>query len=105
LTTASTTGRSRQGTRTALLWLLFLVQAAACLLAAVALLVTRWLLVVAGAAALMAGTIVGFVLARTVGIFGFHLTFSSGLANTVLIVEAAALVLLGLTGWVLRSSR
>ena len=31
-----------------------------------------------GTAALMAGTIVGFVLARTVGIFGFHLTFSRG---------------------------
>jgi hypothetical protein len=137
VTTASTTGRSRPGTRTALLWLLylcdaglliasglihlhlwdiayrhvktldvlFLVQAGACLLAAAALLVTRWLLVVAGAAALMAGTIVGFVLARTVGIFGFHLTFSSGLANTVLIVEAAALVLLGLTGWLMLTSR
>ena len=26
-------------------------------------------------------TIVGFVLARTVGLFGFHLTFSSALAN------------------------
>lgn len=33
------------------------------------LLITRHLLVVLGAAALMAGTIVGFVLARTVGIF------------------------------------
>ena len=41
-------------------------------------------------AALMAGTIVGFILARPVGIFGFHLTFSSGLAWTVLIVEGRA---------------
>ena len=41
---------------------------------------------------------VGFVLARTVGIFGFHLTFSSGLAWTVLMVEAAgACVMLLLT--------
>ena len=56
---------------------LFLVQTALCLLAALTLLITRHLLVVLGAAALMAGTIVGFVLARTVGIFGFHLTFSS----------------------------
>jgi hypothetical protein len=42
---------------------LFLVQVVLCLLAAVTLLVTRHLLVVAGAAALMAGTMVGFVLA------------------------------------------
>jgi hypothetical protein len=84
---------------------LFLVQVAACLLAAVALLATRWLLVVAGAAVLMAGTIVGFVLARTVGIFGFHLTFSSGLAYTVLIVEAVAVVMLSLTGWLMLTGR
>ena len=45
----------------------------------------------------MAGTIVGFILARTVGIFGFHLTFSSGLARTVLIVEGAGVVMLLLT--------
>ena len=76
---------------------LFLVQVVACLLAAVALLVTRHLLVVLGAAALMAGTMAGFLLARSVGIFGFHLTFSSGLAYAVLVVEAAALVMLGLT--------
>lgn len=77
--------------------MLFLVQVAACLLAALALLVTRHLLVVLGALALMAGTIVGFILARTVGIFGFRLTFSTGLANTVLVVEAAAIVLLTVT--------
>jgi len=137
MTTASTTRRTRRGSRTALLWLLclgdagllvtsglihlhlwdiayrhvktldvlFLVQVVACLLAAVAVLVTRRLLVVAGAAALMAGTMAGFVLARTVGIFGFHLTFSSGLAYTVLIVEAAALVLLVLTGWLMLAGR
>jgi Na+/glutamate symporter len=63
---------------------LFLVQVVACLLAAVVLLVTRHLLVVLGAAALMAGTMVGFLLARSVGIFGFHLTFSSGLVMLVL---------------------
>jgi hypothetical protein len=78
---------------------LFLVQVVLCLLAALTLLVTRHLLVVLGAAALMAGTIVGFALARTVGIFGFRLTFSSGLADTVLVVEAVAVVLLALTGW------
>ena len=78
---------------------LFLVQVVLCLLAAVTLLVTRHLLVVAGAAALMAGTMVGFVLARAVGIFGFRLTFSSGLAYTVLVVEAAGVVMLVLTAW------
>ena len=78
---------------------LFLVQVVLCLLAALVLLITRHLLVVLGAAALMAGTIVGFLLARSVGIFGFRLTFSSGLAYTVLVVEAAAVVMLALTGW------
>ncbi len=53
------------------------------------------------AAVLMAGTIVGFVLARTAGIFGFHLTFSSGLAYTVLVIEAAAVILLGITAWLM----
>jgi len=80
---------------------LFLVQVAACLLAAIALLVFRRLIIVLGAAALMAGTIVGFVLARTVGIFGFHLTFSSGLAYTVLVIEIAAVILLGITAWLM----
>jgi hypothetical protein len=76
---------------------LFLVQAAAAIVAAVAVLVTRQLLVVVAAALLMTGTIVGFILARTTGIFGFHLAFSSGLADTVLIIEAAAVVALSVT--------
>ena len=76
---------------------LFLVQVAACLVAAIAVLALRRLIVVLGAAALMAGTIVGFILARTVGIFGFHLTFSSGLAYTVLVIEAVAVIMLGIT--------
>jgi hypothetical protein len=131
VTTIHSTRSPRQGTRSGLMWLLylgdagllvasglihlhlwdiayrhvktldvlFLVQVVLCLLAALALLVTRHLLVVLGAAALMAGTIVGFVLARTVGIFGFRLTFSSGLADTVLVVEGAAVVLLAVTAW------
>ncbi len=84
---------------------LFLIQVALALLAAVALLITRHLLVVLGSAALMAGTMVGFLLARTVGIFGFRLTFSSGLAYAVLVVEASAVVLLVLTGWLQRKHR
>ena len=66
---------------------------------------TRHLLVVLGAAALMAGTIVGFLLARSVGIFGFRLTFSSGLAYTVLAVEAAGVVVLALTAWLQLAQR
>jgi hypothetical protein len=81
---------------------LFLVQVVAALVFAVALLVTRHLLVVAASLLLMAGTIVGFILARSVGIFGFKLTFTSGLANTVLIIEIAAVVLLAITGWLIR---
>jgi hypothetical protein len=80
---------------------LFLVQVVACLLAAAAVPATRRLLVVAGAAVLMAGTIAGFLLARSVGIFGFHLTFSSGLAYTVLVIEALAIVFLSLTAWLM----
>ena len=134
MTTIQSTRRPGQGTRTGLMWLLyladagllvasglihlhlwdiayrhvatldvlFLVQVFLCALAAVALLVTRHLLVVLAAAALMAGTIVGFALARTVGIFGFKLTFSSGLADTVLAVEAAGVLMLALTGWLQR---
>jgi hypothetical protein len=81
---------------------LFLVQVVAALLLAVTLLVTRHLLAVVASLLLMAGTIVGFLLARTVGIFGFKLTFTSGLANTVLIIEVAAVVLLARTGVLMR---
>lgn len=83
---------------------LFLVQVAAALLAAITLLVTRHVLVVAGSLALMAGTIVGFILVRTVGLFGFKLTFTSGLAVTVLIIEIAAIILLTITGMLLLRS-
>jgi len=83
---------------------LFLVQVALALAAAVVLLITRQLLVVLGAILLMAGTIVGFILARTVGIFGFRLTFSSGLAYTVLIIEAAAIIMLIVTAAAQRRS-
>jgi hypothetical protein len=62
---------------------LFLVQVAACLV-------------------LMAGTIVGFILARSVGIFGFKLHITTGLANTVLIIEIAGVILLAITGLLMR---
>jgi hypothetical protein len=83
---------------------LFRVQVIAALLLAVAPVVTRHLLAVTASFVLMAGTIVGIILARTVGIFGFKLGFSSGLANTVLDIEIAAVVLLAVTGWLVRGS-
>ncbi len=81
---------------------LFLVQVIAALVLALALLASRRLLVVLASLLLMAGTIVGFLLARSVGIFGFKLTFSSGLANTVLIIEIAAVILLAITALLMR---
>jgi len=84
---------------------LFLLQVAAALVIAVAILVTRHILAVAAGLLLMAGTIVGFILARTVGIFGFKLPFSSGLANTVLIIEIVAVIMLAVTAALLRGSR
>jgi hypothetical protein len=83
---------------------LFLVQVAAAIVLALALLLTRHILVVAASLLLMAGTIVGFILARSVGIFGFKLTFSSGLANTVLVIEIVAVVMLAITGLLMRSA-
>jgi hypothetical protein len=80
---------------------LFLVQVIATLLIAVALVATRRLIVVAAAFLLMGGTIVGFILVRTVGLFNFKLGFTSGLAATVLVVEAVAMVMTAITAWVI----
>jgi hypothetical protein len=80
---------------------LFIVQFASCLVIAAALLVTRHILVAFAGVALMAGTIVGFVLARTVGIFDFRLRFSTTLANQVLVVEISAVAVGLVTAWVM----
>lgn len=77
---------------------LFLVQAIAALVLAVAIVATRHILAIGAGLALVAGTIAGFFLARTVGLFGFKLTFTSGLATTVLVIEIMAIVTLALTG-------
>ena len=85
---------------------LFLVQVIATLLTAIALVATRRLIVVAAAFLLMGGTIVGFILVRTVGLFNFKLGFTSGLAATVLVVEVIAMVMTAITAWVMtRSAR
>jgi hypothetical protein len=81
---------------------LFLVQVAATLLFAVALLVLRRLIVVLASLALMVGTIAGFIMARTVGIFGFKDPSSTTLAIEVLVVELAAIVALATTAWLIR---
>jgi hypothetical protein len=78
---------------------LFIVQFVSCLVLASALLVTRHILVAFAAVALMAGTIVGFILARTVGIFGFKLPYSTTLANQVLVVEIVGVAIGLLTMW------
>ncbi len=44
------------------------------------------------------------MLARTSGIFGFHLAFSSGLAYAALIIEAVAVVFLLVTAAVMTRS-
>ena len=78
---------------------LFLVQAIGTFVAAIVLLITRNFLIAAGCALLMAGTIVGFLLAKTVGIFGFKLPYITTEAWIVLVIEAVAVVLLAITAW------
>jgi hypothetical protein len=73
---------------------LFLVQAVAALLGAVALGATRRLFVVAGSVALMVGTIIGFILADTVGLFGFTLRVVTGWASLALASEALSAAVL-----------
>jgi hypothetical protein len=77
---------------------LFLIQVAATILMAIVLLITRHLLVVLASLALMAGTIVGFVLADTVGIFGFKIPVTTTIAIEVLVIEIAGVILLAITG-------
>jgi hypothetical protein len=78
---------------------LFIVQFVSCLVVAAALLVTRHILAALASVGLLGGTIVGFILVRTVGLFGFKLPYSTTLANQVLIVEAAGVVVGRLTAW------
>ncbi len=55
-----------------------MVQAVAAFVLAVALVATRLVAVALGCVALMLGTTVGFILADTVGIFGFKLPVVTG---------------------------
>jgi hypothetical protein len=76
---------------------LFLVQVIAAFVIGITTIATRHALALVAGAGLCAGTILGFILVRTVGLFGFKLGFSSGEANTVLVIEAIAVVLLLVT--------
>ena len=77
---------------------LFLVQAVAALVLAVVLVVARVVVVALACMALMLGTVVGFILADTVGIFGFKLPAVTGWAYEALIAELLSAVVLGVSG-------
>jgi hypothetical protein len=82
---------------------LFLVQAVAALVLAVVLVVARVVVVALACIALMLGTLVGFILADTVGLFGFTLPVVTGWAYEALVCELLSALLLSVL--VLRSWR
>jgi hypothetical protein len=69
---------------------LFLVQTAAAFAGAVLLVFTRMAAVMLASALLMLGTLGGFVLADTVGIFSFKLPEATGCAYLALVAEVLA---------------
>jgi hypothetical protein len=84
---------------------LFLLQVISAFVIAVVILASRHLLAVAAGLGLVLGTILGFVLVLTTGLFGFKLPFISGEAWTVLVVEAVAVITLAVTGRLLLARR
>jgi hypothetical protein len=80
---------------------LFLVQAVAALVLAVVLVVARVVVVALACMALMVGTMVGFIFAVSVGIFGFMLQIVTAWAYEALGAELLSTVVLGVL--VLRS--
>jgi hypothetical protein len=82
---------------------LFLVQAVAALVLAVVLVLARVVVVALACMALMVGTLVGLILAATVGIFGFTLHIVTAWAYEALGAELLSTVALGVL--VLRSWR
>ncbi len=78
---------------------LFLVQAIAGLILGVALALWRRAVLALAALGLMAGTIVGFILVVTVGLFGFKLHDITGWAVLALVVEGLAVVLSATAVW------
>jgi hypothetical protein len=82
---------------------LFLVQAVAAMVLALVLIVTRVVVVALACMTLMVGTMVGFVLAASVGIFGFTLQILTAWAYGALGTELLSALVLGVL--VLRSWR
>ena len=77
---------------------LFLLQVIAAFVIAVGVLASRHILAVIAGLGLVIGTIIGFILVITIGLFNFKLPFISGEAWTTLVVEAVAIVTLTATG-------
>jgi hypothetical protein len=80
---------------------LFLVQAFSALVVALALVAIRRAVVLALALALMIGTLLGFVLVLTTGLFGFHLGFVSGWAYLTMGAECLAVALIAVIASIL----
>ena len=86
----------------AMLGPLFMVQAVAALVLAVVLVVTRTVAVALACVVLMLGTVFGFLLADTVGLFGFTLPVVTAWAYEALVTEllsAAVLSVLVVRSW------
>jgi hypothetical protein len=77
---------------------LFLVQGISAVIVALALVALRRGWVVVAALGLMIGTLIGFILVITTGLFGFKLGFVSGWATLTLVAESLATVLLVTAG-------
>jgi hypothetical protein len=77
---------------------LFLLQAISAVILALALVLLRWGVVIVAALGLMIGTLIGFVLVLTTGLFGFKLGFVSGWATLTLVAESLATVVLVTAG-------
>lgn len=84
---------------------LFLLQVISAFVIAAGLLVTRHILAVLAALGLVVGTIIGFTLVRTVGLFNFKLPFISTEAWITLAAEIVATVTLTATGLLLLRRR
>jgi hypothetical protein len=82
---------------------LFLVQAIAALVLSVVVVVARVVVVALACIVLMLGTVVGFILADTVGIFGFKLPVVTGWAYEALLCELLSALVLSVL--VVRSAR
>jgi hypothetical protein len=79
---------------------LFLLQGIAGIVVAVAVAVSRHALVAAAGALFALGTVGGLILSVEVGLFGFRDSFSAPWATTSLVVELAAVLLLGAAAFV-----